>query len=274
MSFDVSSAVVRRCELILIIDLLPSMENVNEAQWTSEWLKNSNPNIETQIFQGIDACWPNETELNDCMGVVTTGSTYSCMEDYPHTESLFKFFKMVILLEIPLLTICYSAQMLVRWLAGKENVTCLPVPHIGSIRIQSLTHGDTNHCFSLLNNMLDEPLISSIAQSDGFILPDEHKKFSVQVGSLMKETCFIHQASATKWNYQGFQLLGLPVWGIQFHPNWPADGAEAVFRIVKSHNSDIVVERQGIFDEIGRHRVASRFLSACCTNLPSSSGIV
>jgi hypothetical protein len=110
---------------------------------------------------------------------------------------------------------------------------------------------------------MDGLLISSTAQSDGFILPNEVMKFSVQVGSAVQETRFIHEASAIKWKYQAFQLAGLPVWGVQFHPNWPKDGAESVFRILKSHNPNVVVESQGAIDEGGRHHVACAFLSAC-----------
>jgi hypothetical protein len=61
--------------------------------------------------------------------------------------------------------------------------------------------------------VVDGSLISSSAQSDGFILPDELKEFPVQVGSTVQQTRFIYGASATKWKYQAFQLLNLPAWG-------------------------------------------------------------
>jgi hypothetical protein len=78
----------------------------------------------------------------------------------------------------------------------------------------------------------------------------------VQVGSIVQETRFIYRASA-------FQLLNLPVWGVQFHPNWPVDGAETVFRIIKLHNPSSVVERQGTVDEDERRHIARAFVSAC-----------
>jgi hypothetical protein len=131
-----SASVTVQRKTVIIIDLVPPIEDVNEAQWTSEWLKSSSSDIETQIFKGIDACWPTESELTGCLGVVITGSTCSCVNDYPHTEQLFAFFKTVIHLEIPVLAICYSAQMLVRWLVGKENVIRLAEPHIGFVRIE------------------------------------------------------------------------------------------------------------------------------------------
>jgi len=257
-----ASVTVQR-DIVLIIDLVPPIEDVNEAQWTSEWLKSSSLGIETQIFKGIDDCWPTESELTECLGVLITGSTCSCMNDYPHTKSLFTFFKTVIYLEVPVLAICYSAQMLVRWLAGKENVMRLPEPHVGFVRVEFHAGGSVSHRFSLMNDVMDGSLISSSAQSDGFILPDELKGFPVQVGLTVQETRFVHGASATEWKYQAFQLLNLPVWGIQFHPNWPADGAETVFCILKSHNPNITVKREGIVDEDGRRRVARGFLSAC-----------
>ena len=159
-------------EVVLVIDLLPPMEDVDEAQWTCEWLKNSCSDIQTQIFKGINDCWPAESDLTECLGVVITGSTCSCLDDYPHTESLFAFFEKVIRLEIPLLTICYSAQMLVRWLAGKEYVVRLLEPHVGFVRVEYLKDCGIGHCLSLLNDMKDGSSIFSSAQSDGFILPD------------------------------------------------------------------------------------------------------
>jgi GMP synthase (glutamine-hydrolysing) len=250
-------------KIVLVIDMLPSIEDVNEAQWTSEWLKSSGLDVETQIFRGIDDCWPTESELTGCLSVVITGSTCSCVNDYPHTESLFTFFKTVIYLEVPLLAICYSAQMLVRWFAGKGNVMHLPEPHVGFVRIEVLRNDDGDHRFSLLNDVVDGSLISSSAQSDGFILPDELTEFPVQVRLASQKTRLIHGASATKWKYQAFQLLNLPVWGVQFHPNWPSNGAETVFRIVQSHKPNVIVEREGTVDENVRHRIAHEFLSAC-----------
>jgi GMP synthase-like glutamine amidotransferase len=250
-------------QIIFVIDLLPPTEDVNEAQWTIEWLKSSHPSIETQLFKGIDACWPTESELTGCLGVVLTGSTCSCVNNYAHTEPLFLFFKTVIHLEVPVLAICYSAQMLVRWLAGKENVMRLPEPHVGFVRVEFLMDRALGRCSSVLSDVVDGSLISSSAQSDGFILPDELKEFSVQVGSGLQKTRFVHAASATKWKHQAFQLSGLPVWGVQFHPNWPANGAETVFRILKLHNLNVVVEKQGNVDEDERRCVACRFISAC-----------
>lgn len=255
-----ASATIQR-ESVLVIDLLPPIEDVNEALWTSEWLKSSSSAIETQIFKAIDGYWPSEFELAACLGVVITSSTCSCMDDYPHTEPLFTFFKTVMRLDVPVLAICYSAQMLVRWLAGKENVLRLPEPHIGFVRIETIADR-----LSLFNSVIHGSLISTTAQFDAFILPDESMKFSVQVGSAMREIQFIHWASATKWKYQAFQLEGLPVWGIQFHPNWPEAGAENVFRILKSHDPNIVVERQGNVDEDGQCQVARAFLFACRDN--------
>jgi hypothetical protein len=66
--FSNASDTVRR-EIVLIIDLLPPIKDVNEAQWTSEWLTNSSSGIETQILKGIDACWPAESELTECHAV-------------------------------------------------------------------------------------------------------------------------------------------------------------------------------------------------------------
>jgi GMP synthase-like glutamine amidotransferase len=185
------------------------------------------------------------------------------VNDYSHTEPLFTFFKTVIHLEVPLLVICYSAQMLVRWLAGKENVMRLPEPHVGFIRIEALVDDDNRCRFSLLEEVVNGSLISSSAQSDGFILPDDQTEFTVQVGSTMQKTVFIHEASATKWKYQAFQLLNLPVCGVQFHPNWPAEGAEIVFHIVQSHNPNVVVKRDGIVDENARQCIAHKFITAC-----------
>ena len=239
------------------------MEDVDEAQWTSEWLKSSNPNIETRMFKGIDNCWPTDADLIRCLGVVLTGSTCTCVDDYPHTEPLFSFFKTVIRLQVPMLTICYSAQMLVRWLGGKENVTHLSAPHVGFIRIEIPSNDANDRCFPLLSDVMNRSLISVSAQSDAFILPDKLKQFPVQVASTIQETRFIHAASTTGWKYQAFELHSLPVWGVQFHPNWSADNAETVFHILKSVNLDVTIKREGTVDEDERCHMAGRFLSAC-----------
>ena len=83
------------------------------------------------------------------------------------------------------------------------------------------------------------------------------------MGSTLQDTQFIPGASATKWKHQAFQLLGLPVWGVQFHPNWPVEGSEIIFNILKLHNPDAVIERQGSIDENERHCMARGYLYAC-----------
>eukprot|EP00762_Andalucia_godoyi_P007090 ANDGO_01838.mRNA.1 FAD:protein FMN transferase len=252
-----------RKEIVVVIDLLPPIENADEASWTADWLRSSSAqDLEVRVFKGIDGIWPTEYDLAGCLAVVLTGSTCSCVNDYDHTEPLFKFFASVIRLEIPTLAICYSAQMLVRWIAGKEHVLRLPAPHVGFVQVSAMADRGFGRSATLFNS-IGASLISTSAQSDGFIVPDENISYELQVGSSKQETRFIHTASAEKWKYQGFQLLGLPVWGVQFHPNWPCYGSETVFNLLQRGNPALVVERQGEFRDADQFSVGKSFLEAC-----------
>ncbi|SFI09291.1 GMP synthase (glutamine-hydrolysing) [Tindallia magadiensis] len=135
--------------------------------------------------------------------LILSGSEASTLDDMGWEKEIQEIVTYFIENKMPILGICYGHQLLVRLLAGKKYLQKSPNPEIGWGHI----------------NIVDNPLFSGIkdpvcllAHYDEAI--DLPENFHI-LGSSSK--CAIH----------GFQYKELPVWGVQFHPEYdPASGQE------------------------------------------------
>ena len=112
--------------------------------------------------------------------------------------------------KVPILAICFGHQFLARTLAGKGCIRRSSSPEFGWLNLQ------------LKNN----PLFKGVDQVTTMISHYD------EVVSLPKE--FQILASSANCSIHAFQFQDLPVWGVQFHPEYNLQEAGEIFdRVIK-----------------------------------------
>lgn len=140
--------------------------------------------------------------------VIVSGSKMSILEDSPWVENLFEFIRKTIDAGVPYLGVCYGYQALVRSLGGKSAVRRSEQPEFGWTRIE-----------------VREP--SSLLKG----LPREFYSFSAHFEEAAKLPPGMKQLAHSDFcEIQACQLEGKPVFGIQFHPEKPAETADRVLQ--------------------------------------------
>jgi GMP synthase (glutamine-hydrolysing) len=151
---------------------------------------------------------PGRIDLPDVSGythVIISGSEASALDDMPWDELLQETVEQIIEQQKPLLGICYGHQFLARVQAGKESVGRTPVPEFG----WTLIRLSANPLFA----GIPDP-VCMVSHYDAVQqLPDDFKIIAAT------SVCQIH----------GFQYKDLPVWGVQFHPEYNSAEANEIF---------------------------------------------
>lgn len=147
----------------------------------------------------------NSTEFDR---VIVSGSRTSALEDAPWVERLHEFIRQSVSSNKPLLGVCFGHQSLVRAFGGKSSVRLAAQAEFGWTEIH---------------------LTSESALTRGF----EKKFYSFsahfeEVAAL--PSGFRQLARSRDCEIQACQMEGLPVFGIQFHPEKDLDGAKSVFQ--------------------------------------------
>jgi len=125
--------------------------------------------------------------------VILTSSTAYVREQRPWMKKEIQFIRLWMEKKIPILSICFGAQLLSSTLFGKESVRALPVPISGSLL---MNYQETCPLFQGLPN----PFGVVSTHYEAFVVP---KKFRV--------------ASIEDWESYAF-VYKKNVFGIQFHP--------------------------------------------------------
>jgi GMP synthase (glutamine-hydrolysing) len=136
--------------------------------------------------------------------VIVSGSKTSAMEDAPWIERLLGFIRRTVDMKKPYLGVCYGHQSLVRALGGRDRVRLAAQNEHGWTKIRLLEDS------ALMQGLKREFYSYSSHYDEVFSLPQGFKKI----------------ASSEDCEIQACQVDGLPVFGIQFHPEKTAEDAK------------------------------------------------
>ena len=144
--------------------------------------------------------------------LIISGSEASVMEERPEDELLRKIVLDFVEREKRVLGICYGHQFLAANLYRKDCCRKSTTPEFGWVDIQT----QKNALFGEMGN----PYCMVSHYDEVFDLGD---RFDVMAST---ERCAIH----------GFQYGNLPVWGVQFHPEYNDLEAEEIFTLQKKQD--------------------------------------
>jgi len=143
---------------------------------------------------------------------IISGSEASVLDDNPWEGWLKEILDKIIHRKKPLLAICYGHQFLVRALLGKQYTRRTRTPEFGWIDI------------ALAKNPLFDGITASVFMvshyDEVFDLTDDFKIIATSPG------CAVH----------AYQYKGLPVWGLQFHPEYNVEEADEIFDLIKKRD--------------------------------------
>lgn len=148
-------------------------------------------------------------QAGEATHLILSGSEASTLDDLGWEEEMKKVVETFIQEKNPILGICYGHQFLVRCLAGKAHLRKSPHPEMG--------WGNLSLKENPLFNGLQRPVCLLSHYDEAMNLPEE---FTV-LGS--SDKCDIH----------AFQYKSLPVWGVQFHPEYDLKAGEEIFDDLK-----------------------------------------
>lgn len=141
--------------------------------------------------------------------LILSGSEASTLDDLGWEDEMEKVIETFINNSQPILGICYGHQFLVRCLAGKAYLRKAPHPEMG--------WGNLSLKENLLFEGLNNPVCLLSHYDEAINLP---KDFHV-LGS--SDKCDIH----------AFQYKELPIWGVQFHPEYDLEAGQEIFDDLK-----------------------------------------
>lgn len=151
-------------------------------------------------------------DLSHYSHFIISGSEASVVNDNPWEGLLKKIIVDIINKKKPLLGICYGHQFLVRALLGKPFTRRTHTPEFGwldiAIKANPLFAGITGSVFMVSH--YDEVF-------------DLTGDFNIIAST---DRCAVH----------AFQYKDLPVWGIQFHPEYNIDEANEIFDLIKKRD--------------------------------------
>ena len=148
--------------------------------------------------------------------LIISGSVASATVDQPWDQPLAKVVHHFVNAEKPVLGICYGHQFLAKVLAGPGHVRKAAKEEFGFLRLR------------LAPTPLFEGLTETLAMvshfDEAFDLPREFKVLA------SSENCAVH----------AFQYRDLPVWGVQFHPEYSAEDGDRIWKSVFCCTPDMI----------------------------------
>ncbi len=189
---------------------------------------------------------PELPDLSRFSHMIMSGSEASVVDDYPWERPLAKALREFIRARKPVLGICYSHQFIVKELLGRDHVRHSPTPEFGYRAIGF----EANPLFAGIRS----PLVSVVTHFD-------------EATGLGNE--FSVLASTPDCPVQAFQIKGLPVWGVQFHPEYGPGSIEEIFAAEETFYPDFKKryfdDRKGDSDLAQNQQIFSNFLSTQCS---------
>ena len=145
-------------------------------------------------------------DLSAYTHLIISGSEASALDELPWDELLRRVIMHFVDNKRSVLGICYGHQFLARVLAGYSSLRKSPTPEMGLVKIKMLSN-------PLFKDLVD-PVSLVFHYDEVFNLPDH---FQV-IASTKK--CAVH----------GFQYKDLPVWGVQFHPEYSLEQSRKILK--------------------------------------------
>lgn len=173
-------------------------DNGDFDKWVIDRLDNSNVDIQTIHIQEMIFL----PELEECAGVIITGSHSMVTDEEPWSVAIEKWIPKLIENEIPLLGICYGHQLLGKSMNGISGYHKNGI-EIGTVEVK------------LSKNAKDDELFCDIPNS--FLA---HTIHSQSVLELPKNS--INLAFNNHDKNHAFRI-GKNAWGVQFHPEYNED---------------------------------------------------
>lgn len=152
--------------------------------------------------------WPEFAELTNLSlysHLIISGSEASAVDQNPWEPGLGEITRCFIDSKRAVLGICYGHQFLAKMIAGKHCVRKSKSPEFGYASIQ------------VSQNALFKNIVNTV-----FMVSHYDEVTSLPPG-------FKITASTPGCAVHGFQLRDLPVWGVQFHPEYKEQEAEEIF---------------------------------------------
>ena len=187
---------------ILVID-----NNINADSWGSESLRRiaaSAPGRYAEVRRAPHEDLPSDLSAYD--RIVISGSKTSCLEEAPWIQKLDRLIEKAIAKKTPLLGVCYGHQALCRVVGGKSLMKKMPKERAHEIG------------WSEIEVLEESPIFTGLASK--FYSFSTHFEEVASVPTGMK-----HLARSKDCEVQAVWLDGLPIYGIQFHPEKTLAGA-------------------------------------------------
>ncbi|AOY77956.1 type 1 glutamine amidotransferase [Clostridium formicaceticum] len=153
-------------------------------------------------------------DLDAYSHLIISGSEASTLDDMGWEKPLEAIVADFIAHNKAIMGICYGHQFLVRSIIGKSFIRKAEKPEMGWEKIQLQDN--------LLFKGIEKP-ISMVAHYDEvFNLPEE----------------FTIIATSPNCNIHGFQYKDLPVWGVQFHPEYALTEGQEIFEVFSKQDKN------------------------------------
>ncbi len=172
--------------------------------------------------------------------MIISGSELSALDDHEAYHVVEKIIRKFVENKKPALGICFGHQFLVRALAGRKHLRKSPVPEFGWAKIVTEEN-------PLLKDISGKVFMVSHFD-EVYDLPEDFRVFA------QSSACSVH----------AFQYRDLPVWGVQFHPEYAEEEAKDIFdRVFEKEPAArkfLIDERPGGSSMIKNRKVLENFL--------------
>jgi len=162
--------------------------------------------------RGCRSLWAVRPERFEDPGTFThlviSGSVASATEEQPWDQALAVLVRQCIANGRPVLGICYGHQFLAKVLAGPKHVRKAARPEFGFLDLPLAPNP--------LFRGLPESLVMASHFDEACDLPADFKVLAAS------PACSVH----------AFQYRDLPVWGVQFHPEYGAEEGDRIWKEV------------------------------------------
>ncbi len=155
-------------------------------------------------------------DLHNYSHVIISGSEASVTDDNPWDEFLTRLINTALTLNKPLLGICYGHQFICRTILGKKHTRKSPTPEFGWERIH----------FNFKNN----PIFAGIDNLESMVSHYDEVFYIPHTGNMKV------LASTPRCAVHAVQYDNLPVWGVQFHPEYNKEEADEIFDLLRIHD--------------------------------------
>ena len=174
-------------------------------------------------------------QAGEATHLILSGSEASTLDDLGWEDEMKNVVETFMQQNKPILGICYGHQFLVRCLAGKAHLRKAPHPEMG--------WGNLSLKENPLFSGLQRPVCLLSHYDEAVNLPED---FTV-LGS--SDKCDIH----------AFQYKHLPVWGVQFHPEYDLEAGKEIFDDLKEKDPDFTHQFVDQLEEESRLEQNSQF---------------